>query len=268
MKSLKAKNVLVTGAATGIGRAIALRFAQEGANVAVNFYTDYQKAQDTKEQMLIEQTCIQIKSYGNKFVLVEGNVSKEEDVTNMFSTTISRFGSIDILINNAGIHISSASDKLDIDRFDAVMAVNLRGAYLCALEAIKHFLDRKKSGVIINNSSVHEVIPKHEHIAYSISKGGMENLTRTLALEYADKKIRVNAIRPGAIAIPIEEWSSSPNAKTEVESHIPMGRTGRPEEIASVVAFLASDEASYITGQTIFTDGGLTLYPDFHQLLS
>ncbi|KST62411.1 glucose 1-dehydrogenase [Mastigocoleus testarum] len=265
MKGLKTKNILVTGAATGIGRAIAIRFAQEGANVAINFYKSSEKAEETEEKMLMEQACTQIQGCGVKHLLVQGDVSQEQDVIDMFATTIEKLGGIDILINNAGIQSAAASHELEIDKFDRMVAVNLRGAYLCSREALKHFLERKKAGVIINNSSVHEIIPRPEYVGYSVSKGGMENLTRTLALEYADRGIRVNAIGPGATATPINDWASNPNEKSEVETHIPMRRAGTPEEMAAVVAFLASDEAAYITGQTIFVDGGLTLYPDFRQ---
>jgi glucose 1-dehydrogenase len=148
--------------------------------------------------------------------------------------------------------------------FDKVIAVNLRGAYICAREAITHFLNEGKKGVIINISSVHQIIPKPKYLAYSVSKGGMQNLTRTLALEYAGRGIRVNAIGPGATVTPINRaWVDNPEKRAEVVKHIPMGRAGTSEEMAAIAAFLASDEADYITGQTIFVDGGLTLYPDF-----
>jgi glucose 1-dehydrogenase len=147
-----------------------------------------------------------------------------------------------------------------------VIAVNLRGAYLCARETIKRLLAQQRSGVIINISSVHEVIPRPSYVSYSISKGGMGNLTKTLALEYANRGIRVNAIAPGATITPINEaWTDDPEQKAIVESHIPMGRAGTSEEMAAAVAFLVSDEASYITGQTLFIDGGLTLYADFRE---
>jgi glucose 1-dehydrogenase len=142
--------------------------------------------------------------------------------------------------------------------------VNLRGAFLCAREAIRHFLERKAQGVILNNSSVHEIIPKPKYLPYSVSKGGMENLTKSLALEYADRGIRVNGVGPGAVVTPINRaWTEDPKARQEVESHIPMGRAAEAPEIAAVFAFLASQDASYITGQTIFACGGLTLYPEF-----
>ena len=148
--------------------------------------------------------------------------------------------------------------------FDRILSVNLRGPFLCSREAIRHFLSRPGGGVILNNSSVHEIIPKPKYLPYSISKGGMENLTKSLALEYAGQGIRVNAVGPGAVVTPINKaWIDNPKARGEVESHIPMGRAAAADEIASVFTFLASDEASYVTGQTIFACGGLTLYPEF-----
>jgi glucose 1-dehydrogenase len=140
----------------------------------------------------------------------------------------------------------------------------VRGTFLCAREGIRQFLAQKSGGVVLNNSSVHEIIPKPTYLSYSMSKGAIGNLTRTLALEYADRGIRVNAVGPGATITPINaSWVNDPKARAEVESHIPMGRAATADEIASVFAFLASDEASYITGQTIYACGGLTLYPEF-----
>jgi glucose 1-dehydrogenase len=171
----------------------------------------------------------------------------------------------DILINNAGLQKPSPSHQIELADFDQVIAVNLRGAYLCATEAIKHFLATKRAGIIINVSSVHEIIPRPQYLSYSISKGGMANMTKTLALEYAPQGIRVNAIAPGATATPINDWQDDPEQKQEIERHIPIGRVGTSEEMAAITAFLASDEAAYITGQTLFVDGGLTLYADFLQ---
>ncbi len=261
MKGIKGKNVLVTGATSGIGQAIAAHFATEGANVALNYRNDPDKLDDTKE--LIEQMCSQVRGCGGKELPVEGDVSEEADIIRMCHEVVNKLGSLDILINNAGIQNSSPSHQLKTADFDKVIQVNLRGAYLCARETIKHFLDRGNGGVIINVSSVHEIIPRPEYVSYSISKGGMENMTKTLALEYAPHGIRVNAIAPGATATPINSWTEDPQKKQEVESHIPMGRVGTSEEMAAITAFLASDDAAYITGQTLFVDGGLTLYPDF-----
>jgi glucose 1-dehydrogenase len=177
---------------------------------------------------------------------------------------IDKLGGIDVLINNAGIQIQGESDKIAIADFDRVLGVNLRGAYLCARAVLQHFLAQNKPGIIINVSSVHQIIPRPFYVSYSISKGGMQNLTRTLALEYADRNIRVNGIGPGATVTPInKDWDTDPKKRAEVAQHIPMGRVGTAEEMAAVTAFLVSDDAAYVTGQTLFIDGGLTLYPDF-----
>ncbi len=262
MKRLKGKNALITGATSGIGQAIAIRLAQEGVNVAINYRESPDDALDTLEMM--EKACDEIRGCGVKDVLVQGDVSKEENIVNMVNTTIEKLGSLDILINNAGIQSESPAHETKIEDFDRVIAVNLRGAYICAREAIKHFLSRDFSGVIINVSSVHEIIPRPQYLSYSISKGGMGNLTKTLALEYASKGIRVNAIAPGATMTRINKaWAKDPVKKAKVESHIPMGRAGTAEEMAATVAFLASEETTYMTGQTLFIDGGLTLYQDF-----
>jgi glucose 1-dehydrogenase len=264
MNGLKGKNALITGATSGIGQAIAVRLAQEGVNVAINYRKSPEDASDTLE--MLEKACDEIRGCGVKNILVQGDVSKEEDIVEMVNTTIEQLGSLDILINNAGIQTESPAHETKIEDFDRVIAVNLRGAYICAREAIKHFLNRDFPGVIINISSVHEIIPRPQYLSYSISKGGMGNLTKTLALEYASKGIRVNAIAPGATITRINKaWTNDPEEKAKVESHIPMGRAGTAEEMAATVAFLASEETTYITGQTLFIDGGLTLYHDFSE---
>lgn len=256
---LEGKNVLVTGASSGIGQAIAVRFAREGANVAINYHSSANGAQATQEMAQKART-----NGTGKDVVIQADVSDEAQVKQMFGKVLEAFGSLDVLVNNAGIQKPCPSHEMEAADFDRILGVNLRGPFLCAREAIKHFLSRNAPGVILNNSSVHEIIPKPKYLSYSISKGGMENMTKTLALEYADRGIRVNAVGPGAIVTPINNaWIDNPKARSEVVSHIPMGRPGEGEEIAAVFAFLASDEASYITGQTIFACGGLTLYPEF-----
>ncbi|MEA2472159.1 MAG: glucose 1-dehydrogenase [Thermoleophilaceae bacterium] len=267
MQGLEGRNVLVTGGSSGIGQAIAVRFARHGANVAINYLTTPDEAEDTKEQV---EACIEkVRGHGVKDVLVQGDVSKEADAVRMVEETVEQLGGIDTLINNAGIQISSPSHELSAAEFDKVLAVNLRGSFLCAREAIKRFLERPDGGdagrgVIVNISSVHEMIPKPDYLGYSVSKGGMHNLTRTLALEYAGQGIRVNAVGPGATITPINSaWIDDPEKKRQVESHIPMRRAGTADEMAGVTCFLASDESAYMTGQTLFVDGGLTLYPDF-----
>lgn len=257
---LQGRTAIITGASSGIGQAIAIRFAQEGANVAINYLSDSEMAKAT------EALAKQARGPGNngREIAIQADIAKESDVQDMFAKVVEAFGSVDILVNNAGIQKPADSHDIDLADFDRVLGVNLRGAFLCSREAIRHFLSRKAPGVILNNSSVHEIIPKPKYLPYSISKGGMENMTKTLALEYAGRGIRVNAVGPGAVVTPINKaWIDNPKARGEVESHIPMGRAAEASEIAAVFAFLASDDASYITGQTIFACGGLTLYPEF-----
>jgi glucose 1-dehydrogenase len=264
MRGLEGKNVLVTGGSSGIGQAIAVRFAEHGANVAINYLTTPDEARDTEDQV---HACVhRVRQEGVRDVLVQGDVSNEDDVVRMVGEAASGLGGIDVLINNAGIQISKPSDELTSREFDKVLAVNLRGSFLCAREAIKGFLAAGKPGVVVNVSSVHQLIPKPDYLGYSCSKGGMMNLTRTLALEYAERGIRVNGIGPGATITPINSaWIDDPVKKEQVESHIPMRRAGTADEMGGVACFLASDDAAYITGQTIFVDGGLTLFPSFRE---
>ena len=262
MNGIRGKNALITGGSSGIGQAIAARLAREGANVAINYRKSAEEAEKTHQ--LVHGYMNEIEKAGVKHLLVRGDVSKEDDVLRMFDAAIREFGGIDILINNAGIQTPADSHEVTADSFDRVLGVNLRGAFVCAREAIKHLIATGKPGVIINVSSVHQIIPKPRFVSYSISKGGMQNLTRSLALEYAGRGIRVNGIGPGATITPINRsWVDDPEKRAMVESHIPMGRAGTADEMAAVTAFLCSDDAAYITGQTLFVDGGLTLYPDF-----
>ncbi|MCB0192018.1 MAG: glucose 1-dehydrogenase [Anaerolineae bacterium] len=266
MNGLRGKNVLVTGGTSGIGQAIAVRFAAEGAHVAINYRRNSAEASQTDElvHQALGQCMHDIEAHGVDHILVQGDVSKEEDVVQMVQDTIEKLGGLDILVNNAGIQIAADSNDQTMDQIDAVLNVNLRGAFMCAREAIQHFLAHEKPGVIINVSSVHQIIPKPRFIGYSMSKGGMQNMTRTLALEYAGRNIRVNAIGPGATVTPINRaWVDDPEKAEMVLQHIPMSRAGTSDEMAAVTAFLASDDAAYITGQTLYVDGGLTLYPDF-----
>jgi glucose 1-dehydrogenase len=261
MQGILGKNVLITGSSSGIGQAIAFRFAQEGANVAINFRKSAAEAEMTLEQINI---AAGERQPGGKHILIQADVAKEEDIVRMIETTIKELGSLDILINNAGIQTPADSHETTTESFDRVLGVNLRGPFICAREAIKHFLAENKPGAIVNIASVHQIIPKPRFLSYSVSKGGMQNLTSTLALEYAGRGIRVNGIGPGATVTPINRaWIDDPEKRATVVSHIPMGRAGTAEEMAAVTVFLCSDEAAYITGQTLFVDGGLTLYADF-----
>jgi glucose 1-dehydrogenase len=262
LRGIEGRNVLVTGGSSGIGQAIAVRFAEYGANVAINYLRQPEEAAETEEQ--VHACAANVQRHGVKDLLVQGDVSNEDDVVRMVADAVAGLGGIDVLVNNAGIQISRPTEELSSADFDRVLAVNLRGSFLCAREAIRHFLAEEKPGSIVNISSVHQLIPKPGYIGYSTSKGGMQNLTRTLALEYASRGIRVNGVGPGATVTPINRaWIDDPVKRAQVEEHIPMRRAGDADEMAGVTCFLASDLAAYITGQTLFVDGGLTLFPSF-----
>jgi glucose 1-dehydrogenase len=266
MEGLRGKVALVTGGSSGIGQAIAIRLGEEGVDVAVNYVGRPEGAEATRDAIEhgVDICMKQMSAAGTRPILVEADVSDADSVTSMFDRVVSEYGRLDFLINNAGIQIAEDTESLPVASFDKVLAVNLRGAFLCAQQAVRHLLERGGPGVIVNVSSVHQVIPKPRFVGYSVSKGGMQNLTRTLALEYAARGVRVNGIGPGATVTPINRsWIDDPVKRKAVESHIPMRRAGDAEEMAAVAAFLCSDEAAYITGQTIFVDGGLTLYPSF-----
>ena len=266
MRGLEGKTAIVTGGSSGIGQAIAIYLSQHGVNVAVNYVGRPEGAEVTRDAIEhgVERCMRQVEAAGARALLVEADVSSEDAVERMFKEVASELGPVDFLVNNAGIQIAQPSDMLDAGAFDRVLAVNLRGAFLCAQQAIRQLLAAERPGAVVNISSVHQIIPKPQFLGYSVSKGGMQNLTRTLALEYAGRNIRVNAVGPGATVTPINRaWVDDPEKRALVTSHIPMGRPGDAEEMASATAFLLSDEAAYITGQTLFVDGGLTLYADF-----
>ncbi|RFU21580.1 glucose 1-dehydrogenase [Geodermatophilus marinus] len=266
MKGLQGRTALVTGGSSGIGQAIAIRLGQEGVDVAINYVGPPQGAEETREAIEhgVEICMKEMSAAGTRPLLVAADVSQEDQVAAMFDRVLGEYGRVDLLVNNAGIQVAADSDELDVAAFDKVLAVNLRGAFLCSQQAIRAWLRADRPGSIVNVSSVHQVIPKPRFVGYSVSKGGMQNLTRTLALEYAARGIRVNGVGPGATVTPINRsWIDDPVKRRMVESHIPMRRAGDAEEMAAVTAFLCSDEAAYITGQTLFVDGGLTLYPSF-----
>lgn len=253
-RRLENKVALVTGASSGIGWSTAVRLGQEGATVVVNYRSDEEGARRAVQEIL---------KAGGRAAPVQADVSSEEDSKRIVQSTVEEFGRIDILVNNAGIETEHPFLEMSLEDWDKVISVNLTGVFLTSREAMKVMVENG-GGVVVNMSSVHQRIPWPGFAHYAASKGGLKMLTETMALEFAKRKIRVNAVAPGAIATPInQEKLSDPAQRAAVERLIPWGRWGDPEEVAACVAFLASDEASYVTGATLFVDGGMTLYPSF-----
>ncbi|MFJ7916910.1 MULTISPECIES: glucose 1-dehydrogenase [unclassified Lysinibacillus] len=252
---LEGKVIVITGASTGLGKAMALRFGEEKAKVIVNFRSNEKEANAVVEG---------VKKAGGEAIAVKGDVSVESDVINLVQTAVNKFGTLDVMINNAGIENPVPSHEMPLEDWNKVINTNLTGAFLGSREAIKYFVEHDIKGTVINMSSVHEVIPWPLFVHYAASKGGIKLMTQTLALEFAPKGIRVNNIGPGAINTPINaEKFADPEKRADVESMVPMGYIGKPEEIAATAAWLASSQASYVTGITLFADGGMTLYPSF-----
>ncbi|MFD1032761.1 glucose 1-dehydrogenase [Metaplanococcus flavidus] len=250
---LSGKTAIVTGSSKGIGKGIAERFGKEKMNVVVDYLTDPSGAEDTKAA---------IESNGGKAVIVQADVSKEQGIRLLMETAAKEFGSLDVLVNNAGFSESAQSEELTLENWQRVLDVNLTGAFIASREAIKHMTDNGIKGSIINITSVHQTIPKVANVHYGVTKAGLKMLTETLALEYAEQGIRINAIGPGTIntpANPVHEQDEQ--AKQQTLTKIPMKKVGEPEQIAAAAAWLASSEADYVTGATLFVDGGMTLYP-------
>ena len=259
---LKNQKALVTGASSGIGKACAIALGAAGASVVVNYVSSPEDA---------EPVVAAIRQNGGEAVAIKADVSRENEVQTMFAEMIERFGTIDILINNAGLQRDSAFQEMTLDQWNTVISVNLTGQFLCAREAVREFLRRgvvpsvsAAAGKIICMSSVHEVIPWGGHVNYAASKGGIMQLMKSMAQELAPKKIRVNSIAPGAIKTPINRaaWET-PEAEARLLNLIPEGRVGVPEDIARAAVWLASDASDYVIGITLFVDGGMTLYPGF-----
>lgn len=252
---LKGKVVIITGGASGLGKAMAERFGKEGAKVVINYHSDKHDH---------EEVLKQIRSSGGEAVAVQGDVSKEEEVKKIIAFAVEQFGSIDIMVNNAGVENEVPTEKLSLEDWNKVIDVNLTGMFLGSREAVKYMVENSIKGNIINISSVHDRIPWPHFVHYAASKGGVKMMSETMALEYAPRGIRINNISPGAIDTPINaEKFKDPEAKKGVLNLIPMGYIGKPEEIAACAAWLASSESSYVTGHTIYADGGMTKYPGF-----
>jgi glucose 1-dehydrogenase len=259
---LRGQTALVTGASSGIGAGVARALGTAGAAVAVNYVTGPEVA---------EAVVAQIRAAGGTAMAVRADVSREDDVQAMFRAIAGAWASLDILVSNAGIQKDAVITEMTLAQWNAVIGVNLTGTFLCAREAARAMIRQgirpgvsRAAGKIICVSSVHEVIPWAGHLNYAASKGGVKLLMQSLAQELAPHRIRVNSIAPGAIQTPINRpaWET-PEALTSLLTLIPYGRIGQPEDIGRAVAWLASDDADYVHGQTIFVDGGMTLYPEF-----
>ncbi|HEY0743109.1 MAG TPA: SDR family oxidoreductase [Chryseosolibacter sp.] len=261
-KKLQDQVAIVTGASSGIGAGIAKALSEAGATVVVN----YSSSEDKAQAVLSE-----IRQKGGDGIIFKADVSKEKDVQNLFTETIRQFGTVDILINNAGLQKDARFHEITMEQWNQVIGINLTGQFLCAREAVKEFLKRgvvpaksKSAGKIICISSVHEVIPWAGHANYAASKGGVMMLMKSIAQEYASMKIRVNSIGPGAIRTPINHaaWQT-PEAYQNLLKLIPSKRIGEAEDVGNAAVWLASDDSEYVNGITLFVDGGMLLYPGF-----
>ena len=268
--SLKGQIALVTGASSGIGEAAARYLAKAGASVVVNYHSEQEEAEKIVREIISEAGESNTESVP-KAIAIGANVAKEDEVKAMFAQTIETFGTIDILVNNAGLQKDAAFVDMTLEDWNLVIGVNLTGQFLCAREAVKEFLRRgvkpdisRAAGKIICMSSVHQVIPWAGHANYATSKGGIDMLMKSMAQELAPQKIRINSIAPGAIETQINTsaWNT-PEMKEKLLKLIPAGRVGMPEDIGKALVWLASDDSDYVTGTTLFVDGGMTLYPAF-----
>jgi glucose 1-dehydrogenase len=260
-QSLVGQCALVTGANSGIGREVALGLAKAGADVAVNYVTDPDSAQAVVDQIV---------AMGRRSIAVHADVSQEADVVAMFEKVVAEFGTLHVMVCNAGLQRDSAFDQMTLAQWSTVIGVNLTGQFLCARSAVREFKRRGMTdvstalGKILCMSSVHQQIPWGGHANYAASKGGVMLLMQTMAQELAPLRIRVNSIAPGAIRTPINTaaWNT-PAAYDQLMTLVPYGRIGEPSDIAQAAVWLASDAADYVTGTTLFVDGGMTLYPGF-----
>ncbi|KAB7728736.1 glucose 1-dehydrogenase [Rudanella paleaurantiibacter] len=261
-QKLSGQTALVTGASSGIGAGVARALGQAGANVVVNYVSNADEA---------EAIAAEIRQQGVEAVAIRADVSQEHQVQAMFRQAVEQFGTIDILVNNAGLQRDAPFHDMTLQQWQTVIDVNLTGQFLCAREAIREFLRRgprpevsRATGKIICMSSVHELIPWAGHVNYASSKGAIKMLMQSLAQEYGDRQIRVNSICPGAIQTPINTaaWST-PQALNSLMTLIPYNRIGQPGDVGKLAVFLASDDSDYITGASIFIDGGMTVFEGF-----
>ena len=259
---LRGQPALVTGASSGIGRAVSLALARAGAAVVVNYAHDHEGA---------AAAVADIEAYGRRAFAVQADVSREEEVEAMFARAVETFGTLHVVVCNAGLQKDAPFHEMTLDQWNTVIGINLTGQFLCARAAVREFMRRgvdqgvsRAAGKIIHMSSVHEVIPWAGHANYAASKGGVMMLMKTLAQEVAPRRIRVNSIAPGAIRTPIntDAWRT-PAAYDDLMKLVPYGRIGEPDDIGQAAVWLASDASDYVTGSSLFVDGGMALYPEF-----
>lgn len=263
-KSLRRQKALVTGANSGIGEAVAKALADQGAAVVVNYVSKADEAERVVEE---------IRAEGGEAIAIRADVRDEAEVRSMFAQMFTAWGTIDVLVNNAGLQRDAPVHEMSLEDWNLVLGVNLTGQFLCAREAAREFLRRGvvpevscAAGKIICMSSVHEVIPWSGHANYAASKGGVMMLMKSMAQELASSRIRVNSIAPGAIKTPINAsaWDTA-EAERDLCRLIPYGRIGEPADIGKTAVWLASDDSDYVTGASIFVDGGMTLFPGFRE---
>ena len=259
---LKGQKAIVTGSSSGIGTAVAMGLAAAGAEVVVNYAGNEKSANEVVDQ---------IKANGGNAIAIQADVSKEDDVERMFAKTIETFGTVDILVNKAGVQKDASIEEMTLEQWNRVIAINLTGQFLCSRAAIREFKNRGvvcdvscSAGKIICMSSVHEIIPWAGHVNYAASKGGVMLMMKSIAQEVAPFRIRVNSICPGAIRTPInrDAWETK-EAYDDLMNLIPYKRIGEPDDIGRVAAWLASDQADYVNGTSMVVDGGMCLYPGF-----
>ena len=246
---LKEKVAVVTGGSGGLGQGICQRLAQEGAKIVVDYHSHADEAEKVKEK---------IEQLGSEALIVQADLSKVEQINNLVQKSLDRFGKVDILVNNAGIE--KRADFWDVTEadYDLVLNLNLKAVFFTTQAVVKHFRATSNKGKIINISSVHEELPFPHFTSYCASKGGVKMIMRNLAVELGPMGITINNVAPGAIATPINhDLLNNPELLKKVTNNIPLGRLGEPEDVSGIVAFLASDEAKYITGSTFYVDGGL-----------
>ena len=259
---LQGYRTLVTGASSGIGQGVAVAFARAGASVAVNYRSDADGAAETVRQ---------IEDAGGTGFALGADVSDPDDVRSLFADAVERLGGLDVLVANAGMQKDAPALEMSVEDWRQVIDVNLTGQFLCCQAAARQFVAQgpgtgpaRSAGSIICMSSVHDRIPWAGHVNYASSKGGVDMMMKTLSQEWAPERVRVNAISPGAIKTPIntDAWGT-PEAEAELLGLIPYGRVGVVEDVAAAAVFLAGDEADYVTGTTLYVDGGMTTYPEF-----